>query len=61
MIIAITLVIIGCFNIAREAHNYKYSRGDVMWPNIIVGASIALFGVLAIILLVVHKYSSVIT
>lgn len=56
--ISVSLVLFGLFEIASEFANsfpdYKNARGYIVWRNVIVGAAITLFGIIWLIILLLH-------
>lgn len=56
--ISASIVLLGLFEIASEIANvfpdYKNARGYIVWRNVIIGASIALFGIAWLIIMLLH-------
>lgn len=57
--ISASLVLFGLFEIAGEIANlfsdYKNARGYIIWSKVIVGAAITLFGIVWLIILLLHR------
>ena len=57
--VSVSLVLLGLFEVASEIANLfperKNARGYIIWRNVIIGTSIALFGIAWLITLLLHQ------